>query len=238
VRVVWVHPSWRDLVIEHLIADTSARERFLRRCGINGAVLALSIAGGTTGERRLPLLVTDEDWDVLADRVYELAPDLEEAEQSALVDALSAAVEELEGSTTESEIRAFAQTVLSRISRLWGAAHAAVPLHLLEAWLALARDLAPSPDPAGLVATWAELLPADAPAPDDRDGVRHLVDWLTLVGLLRDNTPEVLAELGFPDRTRHVLNSFRGRGRPCGRRENGGGCRGRPVDVASLLGAR
>ena len=32
MRVSWVHPSWRDLVIESLAADPVERRRFLSRC--------------------------------------------------------------------------------------------------------------------------------------------------------------------------------------------------------------
>jgi hypothetical protein len=53
--VTWVHPSWRDLVIDELAADADARRRFLARCTIDGLVLALSTGGGASGERALPL---------------------------------------------------------------------------------------------------------------------------------------------------------------------------------------
>ena len=63
--IEWMHPSWRDLVIDHLASNDHARQSFLRRCGLHGFVLALSSAGGATGERNTPLLVRDEDWDSL-----------------------------------------------------------------------------------------------------------------------------------------------------------------------------
>jgi hypothetical protein len=49
--VTWVHPSWRDLVIEEVAATPGSRRDFLHRCGIDGALLALSTAGGAGGER-------------------------------------------------------------------------------------------------------------------------------------------------------------------------------------------
>ena len=57
----WVHPSWRDLVINELREDTAARRRFLDACALHGTMLALSQQGGIAGERRLPLLVSDSD---------------------------------------------------------------------------------------------------------------------------------------------------------------------------------
>ena len=49
MRVAWVHPTWRDLVIERLAADAELRRRFLARCGPHGIVLALSTSGGAEG---------------------------------------------------------------------------------------------------------------------------------------------------------------------------------------------
>ena len=37
----WVHPSWRDLVIDELREDTAARWRFLEACSLHGTMLAL-----------------------------------------------------------------------------------------------------------------------------------------------------------------------------------------------------
>ncbi|HEY6399738.1 MAG TPA: ATP-binding protein, partial [Solirubrobacteraceae bacterium] len=74
----WVHPSWRDLVIDELREDTAGRRRFLEACGVHGTMLALSHGGGIAGERALPLLVSDADWDLLRDRLRQLLRELED----------------------------------------------------------------------------------------------------------------------------------------------------------------
>src|SRR5205814_10573774 len=61
-----MHPSWRDLVIEQLVTDENAREHFLKNCGLPGFLLALSVAGGATGTRAMPLLCRPEDWSALS----------------------------------------------------------------------------------------------------------------------------------------------------------------------------
>jgi hypothetical protein len=76
----WVHPSWRDLVIEELREDPIARHGFLSVSGVDGVTLAVSRAGGVAGERTLPLLITDGDWDVLGDRVPALLGELEDGD--------------------------------------------------------------------------------------------------------------------------------------------------------------
>ena len=56
LTVQWIHPSYRDLVIDELSQDQSLRLRFLQMANLEGIKLALSQAGGAKGERHLPLL--------------------------------------------------------------------------------------------------------------------------------------------------------------------------------------
>src|SRR5438309_6430985 len=70
--VAWVHPSWRDLVIDEISRDATARRAFLSQCGRHGVELALSIGGGSTGSRSLPFLVDEADWNTLQSRVSQL----------------------------------------------------------------------------------------------------------------------------------------------------------------------
>jgi hypothetical protein len=60
MRVEWLHPSWRDLVIEHLAGDADARARLLTGCSGHGVLLALSFGGGEHGDREL--LRTAPEW--------------------------------------------------------------------------------------------------------------------------------------------------------------------------------
>ncbi|MBI5822135.1 MAG: hypothetical protein HZA88_24440 [Verrucomicrobia bacterium] len=61
-EIDWIHPSCRDLAIEELLEHSGDRQRFLAHCSEIGLALATSLAGGAKGQRRLPLLQTDEDW--------------------------------------------------------------------------------------------------------------------------------------------------------------------------------
>jgi hypothetical protein len=197
MRVAWVHPTWRDLVIERLGADPALRRHFLTRCGVHGIVLAVSVAGGTGGERQLPLLVSDEDWDAVGDRLHAVAPELETGELVILLEALGATLDDLGSSPEAGEARALSALVLTRVARHWDAGHGVLPLPALDAWLRLARRLAAPPGPPSLAVTWAELLPARAPDPDDVPELQRFTDWLILCRVL---APEQLAALGWgPD---------------------------------------
>lgn len=205
-----MHPSWRDLVIDGLAADGPARRRFLGRCGVHGAMLALSVAGGAVGERRLPLLLGDADWDALTDRVYALVPELTDAEMIALLTALGAAIDELGAGDPGREAVALARTTLVRAASCWDEHAVPIGLGSLDAWLALAGRLAPGPAPAlpSLSATWAELLPARAPAPEDRVEVGRLTDWVELCRMLWDGPREVWDTLDFGAAHVHLIADF------------------------------
>jgi hypothetical protein len=198
VRVAWVHPTWRDLVIERLAGDADLRCRFLSRCGPHGVVLALSTGGGAQGERALPLIGGDGDWDALGDRIYALLPELDHAELVMVLRAiLSAAQIVTPDWMAAGEARVLARMALERTAALWAAAGAPVLLDCVDAWLSLSDHLDPPVSPDFLGPTWAELRPADLPNHDDLAEVQRFTDWVTLCELLGEFSHELLAQLGF-----------------------------------------
>lgn len=215
MRVAWVHPTWRDLIIVRLAEDAKLRRRFLSRCGPHGIVLALATEGGTAGERRLPLMCDDQDWDALGDRIYALAPDLEHAELAAVFAAIGCALRELtrELSAREGEARALARMALERTASVWESAHAPVSLDCVDAWLVLSNHLDPVVRPGFLGVTWAELLPLRLPDPDDLAEVQRFADWATLCELVATFSPDLLDELGYGAPQRKLMRAFRNRRR-------------------------
>jgi hypothetical protein len=197
-RVTWVHPSWRDLVIEHVSAGADRRRRFLERCSIDGLLLALSTAGGAEGDRSLPLLLEDADWDSVAARLFDLTPRLDDHDALRLLLVLREALGLAEG-TERAEVAAIAGSVLGRLRDGWDLAHAAIPAALVAEWLAVASRLRQRPDLPDLTATWIESLPTASATLRDRGDVRRLDDWLTLVEALSRNDPISLTRFGFPD---------------------------------------
>ena len=208
MKIAWVHPSWRDLVIDHLADDDRARQHFLRNCSINGALLALSVAGGGSGDRVMPLLETDSDWDDLTDRVHDLVPELEPPELIGLLDALALTVDALTAGHLRVEAQALAGAVLTRVAASWNRSRTPIPLSQLEAWLTLASTLEQPPAPPELAITWTELLPLDAPALGDIGALERFADWLGLVELLFDHDDAQLGELGFPGQATWICRGF------------------------------
>jgi hypothetical protein len=155
-RITWVHPSWRDLVIERLRAAADPRQRFLAHCSIDGSLLALSHGGGVKGERHHPLLVDDADWDTLTHRLYELVPDLADPDLSRLLLSLCDSLDGLPPADPATrEVAAVADTVLRRLVTCWTTGDSFASPGLIATWVELAGKLAAiglptAPLPSGL----------------------------------------------------------------------------------------
>jgi hypothetical protein len=207
----WVHPSWRDLVINELREDTAARRRFLDACALHGTMLALSQDGGIAGERTLPLLVNDSDWDRLGDRIRQLANQLEDQELSQLLLALRGLRTADIARSQKREVRNLAANLLTAIARRWDRGHLPVPGFLLEHWYALREWTPGAIKPPQLGLTWAELYPASPPAEGlDRSELTRADEWLALAQTLRIYAPDTLTALGFFEHDQQLLEHLAG----------------------------
>jgi hypothetical protein len=206
-KVTWVHPSWRDLVIEQLTADAAGRRAFLARAGVDGLLLALSVAGGRRGERLFPLLVDDGDWDVLGDRLVELARRTDDHDTLRLLAAVRAAFDAGPPRSTLGELRALADALLGTVRRRVDRADAPTAVASLAAWLDLADQTGRSDTPRSVDRTWFALLPGTQPVSSD-DELRAADDWLWLVEVLHAHRPKELDRLGFPRRHKARLASL------------------------------
>ncbi|MGH2909052.1 MAG: hypothetical protein ACRDK8_07140, partial [Solirubrobacteraceae bacterium] len=202
----WVHPSWRDLVIDELRHGAAARRRFLATCSLYGMMLALSLEGGAGGERALPLVVDDHDWDVLADRLDALAGEAEDQELVQLLLALRGLGQSKMTSAQESEARSLVAFVLTRVARRWDHDQRVVPSVLLDHWYELRRWSAQPVHPPALARTWIEHCPGSAlDELIEPENLERLDEWLALVQTLVAHDPEGLAAFGFMDRAHEVF---------------------------------
>lgn len=99
--VSWIHPSYRDIVIDELARDLASQAQFLSRASVIGVNLALSEAGGEEGTRVRPLLGSLSNWERLHSRCRALA---EVAGESSVRDLL--AVLNMASSSTRAKERA------------------------------------------------------------------------------------------------------------------------------------
>jgi hypothetical protein len=196
-RVAWVHPSWRDLVIDSIAANGVARATFSRRCSLDGLLLALATGGGVAGERYLPLLVDDRDWDVVGDRLHQLVPTLDDHDSLRLLLALRETIRFARG-TDRAELNAIALNVLLGMRRSWDAACAPIPPSLLAAWLELRPFVPEKPRLPDVTATWIDALPTTTSDLRDREDLRRLDEWIALLELLSVHDRDALERFAFP----------------------------------------
>jgi hypothetical protein len=195
----WVHPSWRDLVIGELAEDAEERRRFLSACGIYGVILALSRQGGAGGERSLPLMIGDGDWDTLGDRIAELLPELEDQDVGRLLLALADRLSDGLEPAQRREMESLTFYVLGASSRCWRKHCLPLPVFVLEAWYG-ANALCDEPaEPPPVRVTWKELEPTRSLHVGGLTGrgLQALDDWLTLAQILATYDPGALERLEF-----------------------------------------
>jgi hypothetical protein len=207
-NVAWVHPSWRDLVITQLSEDPSARSHFLERSGLEGMLLALSVGGGAAGERVLPLLREDTDWDTAAAQIGRLAPDLTAPSTIRLLKTLGAALEAELLDRARAEAAALAALTLERLAGTWDDQRATLSVAALAEWFALAALLPEPPRWPRLDRTWIELLPTQPVDIHSREELVRFDDWLALAEILSAFAPHELERLGFPLQYHDVVAAF------------------------------
>ncbi len=197
-RVSWVHPSWRDLVIERLAADAGARRAFLGRAELDGMLLALSVAGGSAGTRSFPLLVEDGDWDLLTDRLVALVRELDDHDALRTLVALSAALDAVPR-TGRDELEAVTDAVLATLQRRWCSVQrssqrfvaTAVTVAALVAWLELDDRVSKAHECLAVQLAWRALKPRRTDGLSD-DELVQADDWLWLTEALQECLPSVL----------------------------------------------
>jgi hypothetical protein len=210
----WVHPTWRDLVIDHLQSQAGARRRFLRRCGTDGLLLALSTRGGAEGERAFPFLQGHDDWEAVAKRIAELTADGTEQDLEQILAALPAArtvAQEAGETAAVAELDNLTGSVLSAWRNRY--AQDVAPLAGLRLYYEASIALTPLPPSPELAATWVSCRQEAAKAAEVEDlmGYRDMsaVDlWLRLARLLRDNEPRFLRAVRFPEDDVDLMRRF------------------------------
>jgi hypothetical protein len=134
--LTWIHPSYRDLVIDELACSPNDRKDFLRTMSLNGTKLALSLSGGESGARQFPLLVDKESWDILASRIRELASATSPAGLTSLVTSIDGAMRgEAVAALAKNSLSDLMDVVSNAVKTRWQGGGLPMEIGLLEAVL-------------------------------------------------------------------------------------------------------
>ena len=212
--VSWIHPSYRDLVIDKLATDNVMSSRLMERAPVEIIVLAVSDAGGSTGERRLPLLNSEERWPIFYKRCMEL---INEVDDDREIGSMLASLQSSYSNSSQhvkDKIKPILQDFLDNLLIRWNSRNMTISPSLLRLYYtsscAVTDKYLPSPN---LLTTWNNALE------EFKDGVelwkdhgtvlvQELDNWIDLIDVLYENEPRFLKFCSFPSKYREILKTF------------------------------
>jgi hypothetical protein len=202
-RVEWIHPSYRDLVIEQLGDGGTLKSAFLNRMNLAGIKLALSDAGGPTGTLRFPLMSNAKDWKTLHDRTLEVARSSDVKDCAALLAVLIAALDSSVG-LERSTLLSILTTTCHLVREQWDSCRAKLNASAIRAYAAASeRTSAMEPMPV-LDASFQEALQNLTRQAIDEESdflfeYSDLDELLSMVEEIRKSEPRLLRRLNFPE---------------------------------------
>ncbi len=149
----WMHPSYRDLVIDELHQHATLRKKFLTHAGLGGLSLALSTAGGAEGSRRFPLMESNGDWAIVTRRGRELATN--PAMVSQLITIAANAVSDANPSERKDVLKLLRE-LCEMGSRTWNEAKFAIKRSDLQVYYNASILVSPLPPMPDLSVIWDE----------------------------------------------------------------------------------
>jgi len=211
-KLDWVHPSYRDLVIERLSLDKAMRLRYLEKGDTAAVTLALSQAGGASGEREFPLLPDEGSWETLRSASTKAIFDGPEEN----VDTILSAIEGISTSNPliRSEVESLIAQVCKTIKSRWDKDNKSISAKFLGRFYDLSSKVQsqlPSPQ---LALSWETALSKAERAVEEceagsfaLDGT-NILEWAEIVGTLSENEPLYLKKLGFPQNFEETAKSI------------------------------
>lgn len=199
----WVHPSYRDLVIEELSSDRALRMGFLRTCSVDGLKLAVSESGGVAGERCLPLMVEAEAWTALQQRAVELVRDASTEESCEILTCFAAVVESARDDQSKQRLLSVLAIACETARVKWDAECTPLTGSQVLAYGHATTQLSDLPKMPDLSASWnhadRQLDDELRRETDDLLDTNRLEAWIQLVKAVERTEPRLLANQKFPE---------------------------------------
>lgn len=201
----WVHPSYRDLVIEELLNDPHLHAKFLQEMTLEGVKLAVSESGGPTGERRFPLMISDQSWRLLHDRCIQLTANSSAQEIAEIMDVLRNAALQASDTGMRDHLVAIISSVCEQARKGWNQSSTLLQSSDLRAYCEaslLVSPLAPFPR---LDASWKAMEENIRGLLEKSEGGKiaepELVnEWVEFVMTIQKNEPRFLVQVGYPEK--------------------------------------
>lgn len=150
MTIDWIHPSYRDLVIDELFSDHATFEKFVAQTTISGLRVSLSEVSGATGGKRGTPSIRPEGWKILETRAMNIARTASDERIGELLQVLSSSGR---GPAVTNIRRLICENVRTR----WDERGEAVTLDALIAFHLATSGLTPVPIAPKIEETWREM---------------------------------------------------------------------------------
>ena len=215
--IQWVHPTWRDLVIQTLHDNEYYRQPFLRSATLDGVLLALSTAGGKDGERIVPLLVDPADWASLEGAATSLIKSGQLDAIQALLTSLDTLARSLRidgpaGQVHKESFQAVLTSILLECTKRWNAGSDPIPILSLQTYAKLSVLIDPIPPVPSLKLSWIHYWDSAKMALTNRvtteNGLGAVMSWFEYVQLVESTEPRFLTQSKFPEEYVAIVGHF------------------------------
>jgi hypothetical protein len=201
--ISWMHPSYRDLIIDELVLDDDLRTHFLKNMSVQGIKLTISDTGGKEGRRRLPLITDSRSWKILRSRCVQISASLDARDEENLLTALTAAIQSSHKTEEVRQLTIILQAVCDSVRDKWNSTGAILEASAIRSYCNASVLLNPLPPLPLLEPTWLAIYDEFQ---DDLDSCKNggeidlyiLESWTDFLDVIRKNEPRFLRQIGFP----------------------------------------
>lgn len=152
--VDWIHPSYRDLLIDELARDLTQQRRFLRRASPSGLKLAISEAGGQSGQRRFPLLTSAECWSDLQARATEILEEESPKAAGELIEAFVSAIADKPNGMLKLRLNDLLVELCHGVEEIWEESRHEIPVEALGSYVKACDAIGRKPHLPGFTRVW------------------------------------------------------------------------------------
>ena len=207
--VDWMHPSYRDLVIEELSNDQTLKIAFLDKMGLPGIKLAVSDTGGALGKRSLPLMTFDEAWQSLADRCLSIVRSGDTSETTELLLALESAANSAASPKTARQLSEVLSAVCLAACKTWDSERTVLSHEQLRIYGSASIRVKPLPPVPKFEQSWVatdqRLIRALKTGTSLVFEQEILAGWVQMCFAITETEPRFLAQLGFSAKLKELI---------------------------------
>jgi hypothetical protein len=205
-KVDWIHPSYRDLIIEELAGDPNVQRVFLRGASLEGIKLALSDASDRIGARKFLLLGSKENWEILLTKCSELASKGSKREIVDLLEVLSSTATQTDISADREHVLLILREVCQSACVRWNTTTEKLSANDLRAYCRASTIVTPLPPIPDLTSSWLldlQTFRNHLSICESRETIidpDKLTNWVELVEVIEHNEPRFLRQVSFPEK--------------------------------------